>query len=268
LRQRSCSRPLRPNRALALLAVSLAATPLFAAGSLQPTHAGLLRQSLAARAHGFSYLLDDDQVDSFVSRGLLVPVHTTADIDVHPDIQHAVARPEVARFIGRLAEQYRDACGERLVVTSLLRTKNRQPQNSHPLSVHPTGMALDLRVSNVRKCRSWLESTLVELEGRGVLEAARERRPPHYHVVVFPTQYAAYLGNDGPAATVAVETVEAIDPRPVPAEPLLSKYQVRSGDTLWRIAQSHGTTVASLRQLNGLRTTRLRPGQTLTIPSR
>jgi LysM repeat protein len=266
---RSLPRLARPLSAAAL-AATLLAPAAHAAGSLQPTHAGLLRQSFAARSESFSYLQNDQQVHEFVRRGLLVPLRSNSDYYIHPDLRHAVARPEVRLFVERLAAQYRAACGERLVVTSLLRPKNRQPRNSHPLSVHPTGMALDLRIPGVSKCRSWLERTLVELESKAVLEAARERRPPHYHVVVFPTAYARYVG--GGAATAPSATVLAALPSQpaaaAPAAPEPARYKVRSGDNLWTIARRHGVTVASIKRYNGLRTTRLKPGQTLTIPAR
>ena len=260
----------------AALVSTLVATEAQAAGSLQPTRAGLVRQSLAARAENFSYLQNDEQVHEFVRRGLLVPLRSTADYYIHPDLRHAVARPEVKLFVERLSAQYRAACGERLVVTSLLRPKNRQPRNSHPLSVHPTGMALDLRVSGVAKCRSWLESTLVDLEGKRVLEAARERRPPHYHIVVFPSAYAQYVNGNGgataPATVLAAARTEAPQeaPKAAPASAAQQppRYRVRSGDNLWTIARRHGVTVASIKRYNGLRSTRLKPGQTLTIPTR
>jgi membrane-bound lytic murein transglycosylase D len=45
-------------------------------------------------------------------------------------------------------------------------------------------------------------------------------------------------------------------------------YRVKSGDTLWSIAQRHKVTVDALRQHNGLSgSTVLKPGQTLQIPS-
>lgn len=40
---------------------------------------------------------------------------------------------------------------------------------------------------------------------------------------------------------------------------------VRSGDSLYRIAQRNGTTVAKLRQLNGARSNRLQPGQKIRV---
>jgi membrane-bound lytic murein transglycosylase D len=43
-------------------------------------------------------------------------------------------------------------------------------------------------------------------------------------------------------------------------------YTVRKGDTLSAIAQHHGSTVADIRQANGLRSTLIHPGQNLIVP--
>ena len=183
----------------------------------------------------------------FVDAGYLVPVTSGPHVELH-EISFPYARPEVKLFISRLASQYRRACGERLVVTSLTRPMNRQPRNASPRSVHPTGMALDLRVPGP-KCRGWLERVLLQLEGSGVLEVSLERRPPHYHVALFPQQYAAYveritLASAGPAG----------------------EYKVRPGDSLWEIARRHATTVTRLRSANNLDGSRIYPGQVLTLP--
>ncbi|MCH7706786.1 MAG: LysM peptidoglycan-binding domain-containing protein, partial [Chloroflexi bacterium] len=45
------------------------------------------------------------------------------------------------------------------------------------------------------------------------------------------------------------------------------RYRVRSGDTLGKIAQRHGTTVARLQSWNNMRGTRINVGQTLRVPS-
>ncbi|MCZ6581540.1 MAG: LysM peptidoglycan-binding domain-containing protein [Nitrospirae bacterium] len=41
---------------------------------------------------------------------------------------------------------------------------------------------------------------------------------------------------------------------------------VKRGDSLWRIAQTHGTTVTNLKEINGLKSDRIIVGQQLRIP--
>ncbi|HUO87109.1 MAG TPA: DUF5715 family protein, partial [Thermoanaerobaculia bacterium] len=186
-----------------------------------------------------------------------------SDYAIKWTVSQPYARPEIKLFVERLADQYRRACGQKLVVTSLVRPKKRQPANSSPLSVHPTGMAMDLRVSEVRACRSWLETALINLERRGVLEAAREKRPPHYHVVLFPKPYVAYV--QAKAGSEAVEGYRSPDPLAVAAASG-GEYRVVAGDSLWTIARRFGTTTTALQRTNGLSSTRIKIGQVLVIP--
>jgi LysM repeat protein len=51
-------------------------------------------------------------------------------------------------------------------------------------------------------------------------------------------------------------------------ETATASYTVKSGDTLTRIARTHGTTVKALEAANGLSTTKIRVGQKLKIPSK
>jgi LysM repeat protein len=268
-----------PSLALALALVVLA--PIVAeAASLTPSRPGLLRQVRAANDHGFAYAYDNDDVEAMVRQGDLVRLPGNRDYEVKWTVSLPYARPEVKLFVERLAGQYRGACGQKLMVTSLVRPKNRQPANSSPLSVHPTGMALDLRVSDVHACRAWLETALLNLERRGVLEAARERRPPHYHVVVFPDPYVAYVASKtgksvvaeyrspAPGApSAASTTVAAVATTPSPtAASGGGEYRVRAGDSLWTIARRFGTTTTALQRANGLTSTHLKVGQKLTLP--
>lgn len=223
------------------------------AASLTPTRPALLRQVSQARSHGFTYAGSSADVSRLLRSGELVALPGDRNYYVKHTVRLPYARPEVKLFVERLSSQYRAACGEKLVVTSLIRPKDQQPPNSSPLSVHPTGMALDLRVSARRSCRSWLESALVGLEASGTLEAARERRPPHYHVVVFPNQYARY---------VEAKTGRA----PATSGPRVATYRVRRGDSLWTIARSYRTTVRDIQRANGLRGTAIRPSQVLKVP--
>lgn len=44
------------------------------------------------------------------------------------------------------------------------------------------------------------------------------------------------------------------------------QYRVQSGDTLWKVAQAHHTTIGAVRSANGLKTDILRVGQVLRLP--
>ena len=239
---------------LLFLLASLSAPPSQAsAQSLRGSRTSVERQVRVAKSHDFTFIETPGQVERFVKAGYLVPVHGNRDFELHR-VSFPYARPEVRTFITRLASQYRRACGERLIVTSLTRPTTRQPWNASSRSVHPTGMAVDVRRSNRRACRSWLESVLLSLEKTGVLEATREYRPPHYHVALFPRPYARYVAR-----------ITSTDNTRVAEETLLD-YRVRRGDSLWEIAQSHNTTVAALREANDLRGSRIYAGQLLRVP--
>ena len=244
---RGSIRNLAVAAARAALAIVLVAAPLAEAASLSGSRSSVRRQNYQARRHDYTFIRTPSQVRTFVAKGWLVPVRGNSNYALH-GVSYPYARPEVKLFIERLSKQYRASCGEPLVVTSLTRPKSRQPRNASPLSVHPTGMAMDLRRSWKSSCRRWLESTLLYLEGRGVLEAARERRPPHYHVALFPRQYADYVANLGSEK---------------PGE-----YYVVRGDTLFSIARRHSVTVGMVKRANGLRGDRIYPGQVLKLPAR
>ena len=178
--------PLALVALLALTSTTAAAAPA-AAQRLCGSHESLVRQNLVAQQHDYAYLRTTQEVVQAVDGGELVAVHGNEDFQLATgEVSFPYARPQVKTFLEQLSSAYHAACGEPLVVTSLVRPISRQPWNASPISVHPTGMAMDLRRSDRRGCRQWLESTLLALEGEGMIEAIRERWPPHYHVAVFP----------------------------------------------------------------------------------
>lgn len=239
---------------LLMLPVVIAGSVPVEAASLKGSRSSLDKQNQIARQHNYSYLRNDSQVQTFVRNGYLVPIRGNDDFEL-VGVSAPYARPELELFLNRLASQYRGRCGEKLVVTSLTRPKSRQPRNASPLSVHPTGMAVDLRVPRSSACRSWLEDTLLSLERSGVLDATRERRPPHYHVAIYPSQYVSYvakLTGSKPAISRPSATVKT--------------YKVQKGDNLWLIARKHGTSVASIKRVNDLGSNLIKPGDSLRIP--
>ena len=262
----SDSKPLFSLTAVLIAGATLAAIALIptsgASQSLRGSAASLDRQNRAAKDHAYTFIDDGDRVRFFASQGWLTRIEPNSDFAM-TGVSYPYARPEVGLFVQRLGSQYRAACGEPLVVTSLTRPMTSQPANASDRSVHPTGMALDLRTPRTRTCRAWLERVLLGLERAGVIEATLERFPAHYHVAVYPRQYAAYVQAlqtrgepDGPARA---ETTAALADR--------QAYTVRRGDSLWTIARTHGTTVDELRMRNQLAGSRIYVGQVLNLPA-
>jgi hypothetical protein len=230
-------------------AITIALVLLFSlkvdAQSLGGSPASMNRQERQALVHDFTFLSTASEISRFVAAELIVRLEGNRDYDLH-DVSYPYARPAVKLFVERLSPQFRSACGETLTVTSLTRPLSEQPSNSHEQSVHPTGMAVDLRVPGSGRCREWLNQVLVSLESSGVLEATRERSPAHYHIAIFPNQYEQYVRN---------------------LRSDIREYIVRSGDALARIARTNGTTVSALSSANGLSGDRIFPGQVLRIPN-
>ena len=262
------------SRALAAVAAVCVAIPSpTAAPSLKGSSASMQKQVRVADQHDYTRLKTHSHVMQFVDAGYLVPVRGNGDYEL-AGVSYPYARPEVKLFIERLARQYRAATGERLVVTSLTRPQSRQPRNASQVSVHTTGMAIDLRKPRSKGARKWLESTLLALEGRNVLEATSERRPPHYHVAVFPEQYSSYVEQKtggrfvldaSPESGTRDATVQSKPGVTGSAEYL--KYTVGRGDSLWGIAQRFGTSVTRIKSLNGMRSSQIKAGQTLVVPT-
>lgn len=135
---------------------------------------------------------DAPQVEKFVALNLLVEVKGNENYGLDGPV-YPYARLWVRTFIERLSAQFRTACGEKLIVTSLTRPLNRQPRNASKFSVHPAGMSVDFRIPGKAKCLNWLERNLLALEKSGVIEATREYSPPHFHVAVFIDAYERYV---------------------------------------------------------------------------
>lgn len=218
------------------------------AQSLKGSATSINKQYRAAVDYGYAFVNNARSVQDYVKPGQLERVSPGPHLELH-DVSYPYAVPSTRAFLGQLSQQYHSNCGEKLTVTSLLRPRDRQPSNSVARSVHPTGMAVDLRIPRTQKCRTWLENTLISLERQRVLDVTRERYPPHYHVAVFSNNYGTRVAA-GSGEGYAVQA-----------------YKVRRGDSLSRIASSAGITVNQLRAANGLRGNLIHAGQTLKIPS-
>lgn len=215
--------------------------------SLNGSRDSMMKQNRVARQHDYTFLRNSAQVRKFVDSKLLERVSGDRNYELS-GVSYPYARPALKLFIERLSQQYRDATGEKLVITSLTRPISAQPYNASSLSVHPTGMAADIRISKNRAARRWLENVLLDLERKGILEATKERRPPHYHVALFPQQYEQY--------------VEALQRN---TKERSVTHRVADGDTLWDLARRYETSVTAIKRLNDLNSAEIRVGQVLRI---
>lgn len=206
---------------LPVIAAALCAGPAHAVGvpvSLKGSPASMVHQNAVAREAEYTFLRTPAQVRAFASEGRLVRLESGPGYDVARGVSFPYVRPETRLFVERLGAQHRAACGSDMVVTSATRPLSRQPSNAHKLSVHPTGMAVDLRVESKASCRRWLEGALLALERKGLLDVTRERRPPHFHVAVFPKEYRAHVVAQDADAFDAVDAAAADETRSVAAD--------------------------------------------------
>jgi hypothetical protein len=233
------------------LAALMVSASMADAQSLRGSRASIRRMYRQANAHKLHFYQTPAGVERAAERGRFVPLEPNDHFGLF-NVSYPYTKPAVRIFVERLAEQYHEACGEQLVVTSAVRPATEQPRNSTDRSVHPTGMAVDLRKPTSRKCLTWLRKTLLSLERQGVLEATEERHPPHFHVAVYPSPYAAY--------------VQRLTGKPLRLATSTDTYVVRRGDTLWEIARRHDTTVRQLVELNELSGETIRAGEKLRLP--
>ena len=243
-----------------------------------------------ATINGLTFYQTPRDIDRAVTEGKLVPLEGDGAYEVTRSVRFAYATREARQFVAAFGPQYLAACGTPLVVTSAARPTNRQPRNSNPYSIHPTGSAIDLRRPPAGPCQTWLRKALAELEQQGYVEATEERRPVHLHVAVLtqPGKIAALppLGtapvarsasrvqrSDGDVAARSPQRATSTASRgstrtsdaPIPA----GIYRVREGDTLWDVARRSGVSVRALARANR-RSQRavLRAGTILRVPGK
>ena len=179
------------------LPLALVVLPLHlaAAADFKGTPAKMVRQHEIAVEESYSFLRTAADVKRLAASGALVPVTPNADFSLS-GVSFAFARPEVRSFIEHFAARYHEATGEHLVVTSLTRPEAAQPRNAHVLSVHPAGMAVDLRVPAGTSQRAWFDTALADMQRQGVVEVTREHTPPHYHIAVYAERWMPFAARE------------------------------------------------------------------------
>jgi LysM repeat protein len=253
------------------------------AQSLRGSQASVQKMYTRAVLNDLDFYKTSKGIYQSVRDGELVMISITMDLTLEK-VGYPFVLPRTRDVLNVFAKKYREACGERLVVTSAARPRTEQPRNASPHSVHPTGMAIDFRRPS-GACLEYMRKELVQLERQGVLEATEERRPVHFHVAVLqrgrfapaapaiatattaapatPTQAPTTIAPAPVTVDSAPGTVEPPEPKPAPAA--AKTYTVRKGDNLSTIAKRFGLSVSRLKALNGMKGSVIQPGKKLRV---
>ena len=213
-------------RAALLIAMVSTSSGIARADGLSGSPSSMKQQHRIAVREDYSFLRSAREVQELATAGALVTVTDNDNLTLSK-VSYPFARPEVRDFIERFAASYRDATGAPLVVTSLTRPASTQPRNAHKLSVHPAGMAVDLRIPADSTGRAFIERSLLAMEREGVLDVTRERSPAHYHIAVFAEPYARWAVRHDSAAAVERARVAAAAKAAAPAAPVTARLPQR-----------------------------------------
>ena len=235
-----------------------------------------------AVSHRMPFYLTPTNVDKAIADGRLVALTGDSTYELTRGVGFSYSTREAKQFVLAFAPQYLAACGVPLTVTSAARPMSNQPHNANPHSVHPTGIAVDIRRPPPGPCLTWVRGALAALEERGVLEATEEHHPVHLHVavlvqpgakVLLPNLVRTVVARQIPVAPAVPATVTASGGEVTLASHAAANakqprtYVVRQGDTMWDIANRTGVTLEDLKRANGASASTLRPGATLTVPA-
>lgn len=235
-----------------------------------------------ALQHHYPFYLTPTNLDAAIAAGRLVPLTGDSTYELTRGVGFSYSTREAKQFVSAFAPQYLFACGTPLTVTSAARPMSRQPHNANPHSVHPTGIAVDIRRPPPGPCLNWVRGALATLESKGIVEATEEHHPVHLHVAVLAAPGArivlpnltqgmvAAARVPVPPTTVEANATTTVSAGEVSIVPNLNRtYVVRQGDTLYDIAMKMGVSVHALAEANDRKDRQvLKPGTLLKVPEK
>jgi hypothetical protein len=194
--------------AVPALLVLVLPTSLFSAGPvlLLADASSPIIQNERADHEDLSRMRDSAMVRSFVQNGRLVNIPSNdRNYYVYAvPAKYRYARPWTKLFLARLSRQYHARFGQRLRVTSLVRTEGHQRRlaQSNPnaassqgllRSSHLTGATVDIskRFMSQAEVR-WVRSVLYSLHSEGYIYAFEEFGQPVFHIMVYRS-YPEYV---------------------------------------------------------------------------
>ena len=157
--------------------------------SLKSSPESIGHMFLVALAGKLTFFPTVREVRESIANGLLVQLSGNDDYLVDEWVSFPYVLRETKLFLEHFALEYHLACRTQLVLTSGTRPVTPKLPNASPISVHPVGMAIDIRTPRNLGCRNWLDDTLIFSRAVGDIEANWEIAPPHYHIAILP-QYS------------------------------------------------------------------------------
>jgi hypothetical protein len=203
----------------------LAVAPL--RGSLE----SLERQNEKTQADGLERILDDNDLNDRITRGMLVPVPVSAGLMVNPELpqNRRYCRPWTSTFLTDLARAHEARFHTPLDVSSAVRTVEYQKRlmeingnaaqaEGDVASPHLTGATIDIAKQGLsRREIYWMRGWLNRLQTAGKLDVEEEFHQSCFHITV----YKSYVGAGPlhkPRQRVAAPTSPGSTEPPAPAD--------------------------------------------------
>lgn len=135
-----------------------------------------------AQKQQLPFMATEAEYQTRISSGYFIRLESPF-MEVHARRPYAL--PSTVVFVAELAREYYDeGCGL-LVVKDALRLTSERPSNGSLYSVHPAGMAVDIRTKYIpTECADWLRTYISQKEAEGKVDGTQEWKPEHLHVVV------------------------------------------------------------------------------------
>ncbi len=182
---------------MATLELPRPGTPISLRGSL----ASLRRQNTRLESEGLERILDENDLDSRIAHGLLVPLPASANMTVNPNLveNHRYCRAWTSRFLSDLAKAHAAAFHRPFQVNSAVRTVEYQKRlmrvngnaaaaEGDIVSPHLTGATIDIGKQGMTRAElHWMRRHLLALQNAGKIDVEEEFVQACFHITVYKT---------------------------------------------------------------------------------
>lgn len=200
-------------------------------GSLE----SLERQNAKTQDDGLERILDDNDLNDRIQRGMLVPVPVSLGLSVNTDLpeNRRYCRPWTATFLTDLARAHNAMFHHPLEVSSAVRTVafqkrlmeingNAAQAEGDIASPHLTGATIDIAKQGLtRRELYWMRNRLNALQEQGKIDVEEEFHQRCFHITV----YKSYVGA-GPLHKPRHRVVQPEEPG---AEPVVASQPASGG---------------------------------------